>query len=87
MIFNTFKLALVISGLAVAALAYSAEGSAAETDSVSEENSVKDQPAPGVQSTTSAGAPKKKEKKEGGDIFQPSEEISEDFAVSFPVDI
>ena len=72
----------MISSLTVAGLGY-----AAEADSESEKDSAKDQPTPGVQSTTSAGAPKKKDKKEGGDIFQPSEEISEDFAVSFPVDI
>ena len=70
-------------------LALSSLGSviAAESEPAPEEESVQEQPAPGVQSTTSAGAPTKKAKKEGGDIFQPSEEISEDFAVSFPVDI
>jgi hypothetical protein len=51
------------------------------------------EPAPGPQSTTSAGSPEKAQtrnktgNKKTGDIFQPSEEISEDFAVSFPVDI
>ncbi|MEM7100315.1 MAG: hypothetical protein AAF541_18760 [Pseudomonadota bacterium] len=32
-------------------------------------------------------APGKDRKKRGEDVFNPSEEISEDFAVSFPVDI
>ncbi len=32
-------------------------------------------------------SPNGKIKKKNGDIFRPSEEISEDFAVSFPVDI
>ena len=45
------------------------------------------QPRPGPQSTTSAGTPGKAKSKKTGDIFTPSEEISEDFAVSFPVDI
>ena len=46
-------------------------------------------PTPGPQSTTSAGSPRRADNKseKTGDIFQPSEEISEDFAVSFPVDI
>ena len=34
-----------------------------------------------------ADAAGKSTDKRSGDIFQPSEEISEDFAVSFPVDI
>lgn len=48
-----------------------------------------DRPMPGPQSTTSAGSPRRVENKseKNGDIFTPSEEISEDFAVSFPVDI
>ena len=48
-----------------------------------------DGPIAGPQSTTSAGSPRRAENKneKNGDIFTPSEEISEDFAVSFPVDI
>ncbi len=38
--------------------------------------------APGADGTAD-----KQGSKRGGDIFLPSEEISEDFAVSFPVDI
>tara|TARA_B100000959_G_C14832255_1_gene562398 strand:+ start:359 stop:652 length:294 start_codon:yes stop_codon:yes gene_type:complete len=50
-------------------------------------NPIDGQPRPGPQSTTSAGTPGKQKSKKADDIFTPSEEISEDFAVSFPVDI
>jgi len=37
--------------------------------------------------TTTRSPNREKERKSNGGIFKPSEEISEDFAVSFPVDI
>ena len=77
-----YKTLLSILVLSLALTAY-----AAEEPITQETEQADEQPTAGVQSTTSAGAPKKKSKKDGGDIFQPSEEISEDFAVSFPVDI
>lgn len=74
--------------LMVFLLVFSTTAFTAEEPNTSKaEENAQDEPQPGVQSTTSAGAPQKKANKEAGDIFQPSEEISEDFAVSFPVDI
>ena len=84
-------LALLIStcGLTYAAEAESQSSNERDNKQKNEraEERTNAQPKPGPQSTTSAGAPTKQDKKDGGDIFQPSEEISEDFAVSFPVDI
>ncbi|NKB97992.1 MAG: hypothetical protein GKR90_05780 [Pseudomonadales bacterium] len=69
--------------------AQSADDTDAATKSSPAEGSPIDTPAPAPQSTTSAGNPEraKSKNKKAGDIFRPSEEISEDFAVSFPVDI
>ena len=39
------------------------------------------------QTQTSSPVAKKKRNKRDDDVFNPSEEISEDYAVSFPVDI
>lgn len=44
-----------------------------------------DQSSDEAESTTEGGA--KTKGAEGADVFIPTEEISEDFAVSFPVDI
>ena len=42
---------------------------------------------PNERSTDQQAAKQQKNKGRDGEIFRPSEEISEDFAVSFPVDI
>ena len=42
---------------------------------------------PNERSTDQQAAKQQKDKGRDGEIFRPSEEISEDFAVSFPVDI
>ena len=65
------------------------ETDAQQTDQNKDIDSSSTPPTADVQSTTSAGSPERTTSKnrKAGDIFQPSEEISEDFAVSFPVDI
>lgn len=59
-----------------------------ETTAAEPRDSAEDSPATVVDTKAEgADAPTDKTKRRDADIFQPSEEISEDFAVSFPVDI
>ncbi len=48
---------------------------------------VEDKSATTPQKTAQNSQTRKPQKKKPGDIFRPSEEISEDYAVPFPVDI
>ena len=90
---RTLSAAVISAVLLVTSTAWAAEQAddttPTKTASVKRPAETADRPKAGPQSTTSAGSPRRAENKneKNGDIFTPSEEISEDFAVSFPVDI
>ena len=83
-------IALALAGLVCVSLSgvappsVAAEGAA--NDGSDQESAQTDKPAD-TNDKQSSASKSNKGKDRGGDIFRPSEEISEDFAVSFPVDI
>ncbi|MCR9261303.1 MAG: hypothetical protein NXH95_16395 [Pseudomonadaceae bacterium] len=63
------------------------ETDAKEAQATAETTKSDSSPSPKEPSADQQSAKKTQDKDRRGEIFRPSEEISEDFAVSFPVDI
>ena len=81
------RLALTLPGVAAAVLMSVAFAAEEPPEAAAEKPSSSPVEARAEPPGKTEDADKGGDKKRGGDIFQPSEEISEDFAVSFPVDI
>ena len=76
---------LILIVLLAAQSLYAQEQSGADNSDTQEQTDP--ETADGKKPSTTRSAQPQKDKGRDGEIFRPSEEISEDFAVSFPVDI
>lgn len=81
---NVLKSLMLITALASYS-SYAQEQSEAQASDTEEQTETKK--ADAKQPPTERSSQAQKDKGRDGEIFRPSEEISEDFAVSFPVDI
>ncbi len=79
--------ALVVPALLVGPAAGAAEAPSPETESASETTSDKTPEDPKTKSNRPLSGSEARRANDKGGVFLPSEDISEDIAVSFPVDI